>query len=82
MVSGNRERHIETEAPRYDWPHGVYSASRVSSTGSRPSLNTLSSVLLSVLCSGEDLELRISRDLDDLESRMRPTLVQPGYSHA
>ena len=28
----------------------------------------LSQVLLSVLCSGEDLELRISRDLDDLES--------------
>lgn len=45
-------------------------------------VKTLSQVLLSVLCSGEDLELRISWDLEDLESRMRPTLVQPGYSHA
>lgn len=63
MASGNRGPHIDIEDPRCGWPHGACSTSRVSSDRFRACHPRL--VLLSVLRSGEDLEFRISLDLDD-----------------
>lgn len=55
MASGNLGCHIDTEAPSYGWPRGAYKHHELVRWISGPKWMPPPFILLSVLCSGEDL---------------------------